>query len=191
MRLTSKGRYAVRAMLDLTFHSNGNPVRLQEISTRQQISLHYLEQLFRKLRTGRAVKSVRGPGGGYVLARSMDEITVKDILECVGENINPARDIMGLPSSGVEVKSNEGEAVRVDTTEFKLTRGFFENLGIIMQEYLTTTTLGDLSRKSREVNMNTEAVTSIEGIAAVAVESNPISSEISSVIRPSLGEVNQ
>ena len=58
MRLTSKGRYAVRAMLDLTTHSNGNPVRLQEISTRQNISLHYLEQLFRKLRNGQAVKSV-------------------------------------------------------------------------------------------------------------------------------------
>ena len=129
MRLTSKGRYAVRAMLDLTFHSNGNPVRLQEISTRQAISLHYLEQLFRKLRTGRAVKSVRGPGGGYVLARSMDEITVKDILECVGENINPAKDIMGVPSSGVEVKpAAEGEATRIDTTEFRLTKNFFENL---------------------------------------------------------------
>ena len=119
----------------------------------------------------------------------MDEITVKDILECVGENINPARDIMGLPSSGVEVKPTEGEAVKVDTTEFKLTRGFFENLGIIMQEYLTTTTLGDLSRKSRELNMNTEAVTNIEGIAAS--NDTSINNEIASVIRPSLGEVNQ
>ena len=91
MRLTSKGRYAVRAMLDLTFNSNGNPVRLQEISSRQSISLHYLEQLFRKLRTGKVVKSVRGPGGGYVLSRAMDEISVKDILECVGENINPLK----------------------------------------------------------------------------------------------------
>ena len=116
MRLTSKGRYAVRAMLDLTFHSSGNPVRLQEISTRQAISLHYLEQLFRKLRTGRVVKSVRGPGGGYVLARSMDEITIKDVLECVGENINPAKDILGNPSSGVEVRPTEGEAAKVNTT---------------------------------------------------------------------------
>ena len=189
MRLTSKGRYAVRAMLDLTFHSNGNPVRLQEISTRQQISLHYLEQLFRKLRTGRAVKSVRGPGGGYVLARSMDEITVRDILECVGENINPAKDIMGLPSSGVEVKTQaEGaEATKVDTTEFKLTKNFFENLGTIMQEYLTTTTLGDLSRKSRE--MNTSATETETAIFGANTEAN--TNDIASVIRPSLGEVNQ
>lgn len=190
MRLTSKGRYAVRAMLDLTFHSNGNPVRLQEISSRQAISLHYLEQLFRKLRTGRVVKSVRGPGGGYVLARSMDEISVRDILECVGENINPARDISGLPSSGVEVKTNEGETAKIDTTEFQLTRGFFENLGILMQEYLTTTTLGDLSRKSREININAEANTATTNTIG-AVAANETNNEIASVIRPSLGEINQ
>ena len=151
MRLTSKGRYAVRAMLDLTFHSNGNPVRLQEISTRQSISLHYLEQLFRKLRTGKVVKSVRGPGGGYVLARAMDEITVKDVLDCVGENINPARDILGIPSSGIEIMKDEsGNDINsvVDTKEFNLTKGYFENLGTIMQDYLATTSLGDLARKS-------------------------------------------
>jgi len=189
MRHTSKGRYAVRAMLDLTFHSNGNPVRLQEISTRQAISLHYLEQLFRKLRTGRAVKSVRGPGGGYVLARSMDEISIKDVLECVGENINPAKDISGLPSSGVESKSTEGENLKVNTTEFQLTRGFFENLGVLMTEYLGTTTLGDLSRKSREMNITNEATAINTGINTVETASN--SNDISSVIRPSLGEINQ
>ena len=137
MRLTSKGRYAVRAILDLTFNSNGRPVRLQEISERQKISLHYLEQLFRRLRKGSVVKSVRGPGGGYVLARSMDEISVKDVLISVGENINPARDLVG---SG-DTKS--------DTVEFILTKTYFENLGLIMQEYLTTTSVGDLIRKAR------------------------------------------
>jgi Rrf2 family iron-sulfur cluster assembly transcriptional regulator len=186
MRLTSKGRYAVRAMLDLTFNSNGNPVRLQEISNRQAISLHYLEQLFRKLRTGRVVKSVRGPGGGYVLARSMDEITVKDVLECVGENINPAKDISGNPSSGVDSKNNEdGSTVKVATTEFSLTRNFFENLGILMQEYLSTTTLGDLQRKSREINTNAPEVNT------AAVVETALNSEMSSAIRPTIGEINQ
>lgn len=191
MRLTSKGRYAVRAMLDLTFHSNGNPVRLQEISTRQAISLHYLEQLFRKLRTGRAVKSVRGPGGGYVLARSMDEISIKDILECVGENINPAKDISGLPSSGVEVKPVEGETVMIDTTEFSLTKGFFENLGVLMEEYLTTTTLGDLSRKSKEMNISNDTTATMNTISSITAEARTETNDISSVIRPSLGEINQ
>lgn len=203
MRLTSKGRYAVRAMLDLTFNSNGNPVRLQEISTRQAISLHYLEQLFRKLRTGRVVKSVRGPGGGYVLARSMDEISIKDVLECVGENINPARDISGNPSSGVESKTSaEGQAVKVDTAEFNLTRNFFQNLGILMQEYLTTTTLGDLQRKSREFNTNAPAANAVDAAAnainnaatASATSSMNTSADTTataSVIRPNIGEINQ
>ncbi|MBL7715760.1 MAG: Rrf2 family transcriptional regulator [Bdellovibrionales bacterium] len=137
MRLTSKGRYAVRAILDLTFNSNGRPVRLQEISERQKISLHYLEQLFRRLRKGTVVKSVRGPGGGYVLSRSMDEISIKDVLVSVGENINPARDLVG----STDIKS--------DTVEFLLTKTYFENLGLIMQEYLTTTSVGDLIRKAR------------------------------------------
>ena len=180
MRLTSKGRYAVRAMLDLTFNSNGNPVRLQEISSRQAISLHYLEQLFRKLRTGRVVKSVRGPGGGYVLARSMDEISIKDVLDCVGENINPARDILGVPSSGIELKTNADGSIDnavVDTTEFRLTKSYFENLGILMTEYLATTTLGDLQRKSREANINNNAADTNNANA--------------SSIRSSIGEVNQ
>lgn len=151
MRLTSKGRYAVRAVLDLTFNSNGRPVRLQEISERQSISLHYLEQLFRRLRKGTVVKSVRGPGGGYVLSRSMDEISVKDILVSVGENINPARDLVG---SG-DLKS--------DTVEFILTKTYFENLGLIMQEYLTTTSVGDLVRKARGTQEMPKAVgTSLE-----------------------------
>ncbi len=137
MRLTSKGRYAVRAILDLTFNSNGKPVRLQEISERQNISLHYLEQLFRRLRKGAVVKSVRGPGGGYVLARTMDDITVKEVLTSVGENINPAKDLVGTG----DLKS--------DTVEFVLTKTYFENLGVIMQEYLTTTSVGDLIRKAR------------------------------------------
>lgn len=137
MRLTSKGRYATRAILDLTFSSNGRPVRLQEISERQKISLHYLEQLFRRLRKGNVVKSVRGPGGGYVLARSMDEIMVKDVLVSVGENINPAKDLVGSD----DLKSN--------TLEFILTKTYFEQLGALMEEYLATTSVGDLVRKAR------------------------------------------
>jgi Rrf2 family iron-sulfur cluster assembly transcriptional regulator len=177
MRLTSKGRYAVRAMLDLTTHSNGNPVRLQEISTRQNISLHYLEQLFRKLRNGRAVKSVRGPGGGYVLARSMDEIAVKDILDCVGENINPARDIIGV------------EAEHSSTVEYQLSKGYFQNLGVIMEDYLKTTTLGDLVRKAKTVlEENQSANANNAKSFEAAAEST---SAFESVIRPSIGGINQ
>lgn len=183
MRLTSKGRYAVRAMLDLTTHSNGNPVRLQEISTRQNISLHYLEQLFRKLRNGQVVKSVRGPGGGYVLARAMDEITVKDVLDCVGENINPAKDIIGT------------EAEAANTVEFELSKNYFQNLGMIMKEYLSTTSLGDLVRKAKDIEITpreTEAPTAptTEHTAPSMTENNNIGG-VTSAIRSSIGEINQ
>jgi len=137
MRLTSKGRYAVRAVLDLTFHSNGRPVRLQEISERQKLSLHYLEQLFRRLRKGSVVRSVRGPGGGYILSRSMDEISIKDVLTSVGENINPARDLVGAQDA------------KTDTIEFILTKSYFESLGALMLESLTSTMIGQLVRKAR------------------------------------------
>jgi len=85
MKLTSRGRYSIQAILDLTNHSNGRAVRLTDIASRQKLSLHYLEQLFRKLRKGGVVKSVRGPGGGYVLAKSPTEITVETILQSVNE----------------------------------------------------------------------------------------------------------
>jgi Rrf2 family iron-sulfur cluster assembly transcriptional regulator len=176
-------------MLDLTLHSNGNPVRLQEISTRQNISLHYLEQLFRKLRNGQAVKSVRGPGGGYVLARPMDQISVKDVLDCVGENINPAKDILG------------SEAEVANTVEFHLSKNYFQNLGMIMREYLSTTSLGDLARKAKEVESQiqesaqvTETVTNtITGTEAPAAnnEMPAANNGMTSAIRSPIGEINQ
>jgi len=87
MRLTSKGRYAVSAMVDLVKHSDVGPVTLASISERQFISLSYLEQLFRRLREERLVTSVRGPGGGYRLARPASEIVVSDVIAAVNEPI--------------------------------------------------------------------------------------------------------
>jgi Rrf2 family transcriptional regulator, iron-sulfur cluster assembly transcription factor len=179
MRLTSKGRYAVRAMLDLTTHSNGNPVRLQEISNRQNISLHYLEQLFRKLRNGQAVKSVRGPGGGYVLARSMDQITVKDILDCVGENINPAKDILGT------------EAEAANTVEFHLSKNYFMNLGTMMSEYLSTTSLGDLVRKSKDIQIDQTNNNVAANATNTAQTATTTAAPAASAIRSPIGEINQ
>ncbi|MBT5331661.1 MAG: Rrf2 family transcriptional regulator [Porticoccaceae bacterium] len=88
MRLTTKGRYAVTAMLDLAMHGDGAPVSLSDISDRQGISLSYLEQLFSKLRQRSLVNSVRGPGGGYSLARIPDSISVAEIIEAVNESVD-------------------------------------------------------------------------------------------------------
>jgi Rrf2 family iron-sulfur cluster assembly transcriptional regulator len=88
MRLTTKGRFAVTAMIDLGLRSHAGPVALAAISQRQQISLSYLEQLFGKLRRHELVESTRGPGGGYSLGRSADQISVADIITAVDEPID-------------------------------------------------------------------------------------------------------
>jgi Rrf2 family iron-sulfur cluster assembly transcriptional regulator len=88
MRLTTKGRFAVTAMIDLGLRQNNGPVTLAAISQRQQISLSYLEQLFGKLRRHELVESTRGPGGGYTLGRKASEITVADIIVSVDEPID-------------------------------------------------------------------------------------------------------
>ena len=88
MRLTTKGRYAVTAMLDLALHGSDGPVSLADISGRQDISLSYLEQLFAKLRRNQLVTSVRGPGGGYRLSRDMTEIFVAQIVDAVNEAVD-------------------------------------------------------------------------------------------------------
>lgn len=88
MRLTTKGRYAVTAMLDLALHSHEGPISLAGISKRQEISLSYLEQLFAKLRQRELVSSVRGPGGGYKLSCAADDISVAQIIDAVNESID-------------------------------------------------------------------------------------------------------
>ena len=88
MRLTTKGRFAVTAMVDLAMRHGGGPVALAEISQRQKISLSYLEQLFGKLRRRGLVDSVRGPGGGYCLAKDMAQIVVSEIILAVDEPID-------------------------------------------------------------------------------------------------------
>ena len=88
MRLTTRGRYAVTAMLDLTLHAQDKPISLADISERQSISLSYLEQLFSRLRQSGLVSSVRGPGGGYHLGRASDGIFVAQIIDAVNESID-------------------------------------------------------------------------------------------------------
>ncbi len=91
MRLTTKGRYAVTAMLDLALHSEQGPVSLADISNRQGISLSYLEQLFAKLRRHKLVSSVRGPGGGYRLAERLEAISVAQVVDAVSESLDATR----------------------------------------------------------------------------------------------------
>ena len=91
MKLTTKGRYAVTAMLDLALHYEREPINLADISGRQAISLSYLEQLFSRLRKQGLVESARGPGGGYMLARPSTQITIADVVHAVDESVDATK----------------------------------------------------------------------------------------------------
>jgi len=132
VRLSTKGRYAVMAMVDLASHSGGKPVALADIADRQEISLSYLEQLFGKLRKGGLVKSVRGPGGGYLLAREPGETRVSDIIMAVDELIKATRCTPGSPSGCHLNKSR------------CMTHDLWEELGNQIYLYLSSVTVADI-----------------------------------------------
>ncbi|MDD9877932.1 MAG: Rrf2 family transcriptional regulator [Magnetovibrio sp.] len=132
MRLSTKGRYAVMAMVDLATQSDGRPVALADVAERQEISLSYLEQLFGKLRRGGLVKSVRGPGGGYLLSRSSSETRVSDIILAVDEPIKATRCSPGSPEG---CKSNKSRC---------LTHDLWEELGNHIYLYLSSVSLDDV-----------------------------------------------
>ena len=134
MRLTTKGRFAVTAMVDLGMRHGGGPVTLAEISGRQKISLSYLEQLFGRLRRRGIVDSVRGPGGGYCLAREMDALTVSEIILAVDEPIDATQ------CGGKENCKDEEKC---------LTHDLWANLNQRIFDYLGSVTLRQLVDNQR------------------------------------------
>ncbi len=129
MRLTTKGRYAVTAMLDLALHDGKGPISLADISERQGISLSYLEQLFAKLRKSGLVKSVRGPGGGYSLNRISSEIAVAQVVDAVNESVD---------ATGCQRKGN------CQSGEVCLTHHLWEDLSNQIHNFLSDISLQDL-----------------------------------------------
>ena len=129
MRLTTKGRFAVTAMIDLALRSGEGPVTLAGISERQKISLSYLEQLFGKLRRYNLVDSVRGPGGGYCLARPFEQISVADIVRAVDEPLDATQ------CGGKDNCKDE---------ELCMTHDLWATLNLKMYEYLSSVSLSDL-----------------------------------------------
>ena len=114
MKLSTKGRYSVMAMVDIAAHTAGKPIALADVAERQEISLSYLEQLFGKLRRGGLVKSVRGPGGGYLLSRSSEQTRISDIVIAVDE---PLRATRCVPGSPVGCARNSGRCLTHDLWE--------------------------------------------------------------------------
>ncbi|WP_027966049.1 Rrf2 family transcriptional regulator [Halomonas halocynthiae] len=132
MRLTTRGRYAVTAMLDLVLNHESHPVSLADISQRQQISLSYLEQLFARLRRGGLVNSVRGPGGGYLPAMPAASISIASIIDAVDESVDSTR-CGGL-----------SDCQQGDTC---LTHHLWSELSDEIHTYLTSVTLGSLAQR--------------------------------------------
>lgn len=139
MRLTTKGRFAVTAMIDLALRNHSGPVTLAAISERQNISLSYLEQLFGKLRRHELVDSVRGPGGGYVLARHSRDISVADVIFAVDEPMD-ATSCGGQENCNIGRNGREGKC---------MTHDLWATLSTKMIEYLDSVTLQDLVDQER------------------------------------------
>lgn len=137
MKLTSKGRYAVTAMLDITIHAVSGPVSLADISERQGISLSYLEQLFSRLRKHGLVNSVRGPGGGYRLGKCSTQIAVADVISAVNESVDATK------CSG-KGNCQDGEQC--------LTHSLWQGLSQRIEEFLQDISLSELVAK-RDVQM--------------------------------------
>ncbi|MCS3902140.1 Rrf2 family iron-sulfur cluster assembly transcriptional regulator [Methylohalomonas lacus] len=146
MRLTTKGRYAVTAMLDLALHRDRGPNTLADISKRQGISLAYLEQLFSRLRKSGLVYSARGPGGGYSLGRATTDISIADVIRAVDESVDATK-------CGGQ-KNCQGE-LRC------LTHDLWEDLSEQISQYLDSISLEDLVRKQavQQVSARQDTVT--------------------------------
>lgn len=135
MRLTTKGRFAVTAMIDLGLRQHHGPVTLAAISQRQDISLSYLEQLFGKLRRHELVASTRGPGGGYTMGRPMSEISVADVIYAVDEPLDATQ------CGGKENCDNDQRC---------MTHDLWANLNRVMVDYLDSVSLQQLVDEQRE-----------------------------------------
>jgi len=135
MRMSTKAQYAVRAMVNLNLHSGGSPVTLRDISLRESISLTYLEQLFVKLRRGKIVTSVRGPGGGYLLARPAQEIKVDEIIDSVEESLVP-----------VSCMDNKNGCACDDQC---VTHNVWHGLGERIRQFLASITLAELTEEAQ------------------------------------------
>lgn len=141
MRLTTKGQYAVRALVTLVLISDGGPVTLKEISKKEGISLHYLEQLFSKLRKGNIVRSVKGPGGGYVLSKDSKEIKVGEVIEMVEEPISPVACV------------DEGDGgASCNRSDICATRWLWAELGTKIKDFLNSVSVYDLYKEAIRKN---------------------------------------
>ncbi|MCW8955275.1 MAG: Rrf2 family transcriptional regulator [Gammaproteobacteria bacterium] len=146
MRLSTKGRYGVTAMMDLAIHDNAGPVTLADISQCQGISLSYLEQLFAKLRKNGLVEGVRGPGGGYRLSRPSDQISIAEIITAVDEKVD-------ITSCGQEGNCQDGERCLTHELWVELSNRLYEFLqGITLAQFANRPGIHELAIQRDKIN---------------------------------------
>jgi len=133
MKLTTKSRYAVTAMLDIAYHNKGNPISLPEIADRQNISLSYLEQLFSRLKKSGLVESIKGPGGGYMLSKGADDIVISEVIQAVDED---------LESTACNGKSN------CHNNHQCISHNLWQDLGTEIKNFLSDITLQQVISKN-------------------------------------------
>ena len=173
MRLTTKGRYAVTAMLDLSINSTDGPVNLSDISRRQDISLSYLEQLFAKLRRRELVSSVRGPGGGYLLGRKSSEIHVAEIIDSVNESLDTTK------------CQGKGDC---QLGEICLTHHLWQDLSDQIHAFLSGISLADLVNK-REIGLIARnQISRIDRLNIEGLKSGPLNERMNSRLKENLQE---
>jgi Rrf2 family transcriptional regulator, iron-sulfur cluster assembly transcription factor len=179
MRLTTKGRFAVTAMLDLALSAKTSPMTLSAIAERQRISLSYLEQLFAKLRRAELVESVRGPGGGYFLGRSAAEISVADIIIAVEEQMD-SRQCEGRENCRRQVNGTDkssGETAR-ESSGRCMTHDLWESLNENVIQFLSGVTLDDLVQKQHARSANAAANPVVLHGALASVSGKPTESRV-------------
>jgi Rrf2 family iron-sulfur cluster assembly transcriptional regulator len=146
MRLSTKGRYGVTAMMDLAIHDNAGPVTLADISQCQGISLSYLEQLFAKLRKSGLVEGVRGPGGGYRLSRKADQISIADIISAVDEKVD-------ITNCSKEGNCQDGERCLTHELWIELSNRLYEFLeGITLDQFVNRPGIHELAIQRDKIN---------------------------------------
>jgi len=140
MKLTTKGRYAVAAILDIALRKKVMPISLAHIALKQNISISYLEQIFAKLRVAGLVKSMKGPGGGYMITRSLNQISIKEVIDAVGEKLE-------MTKCGKDpLKSCVTKGIKCSTHDL------WEELGNKINGYLRSISIADLISKHYDIS---------------------------------------
>jgi Rrf2 family transcriptional regulator, iron-sulfur cluster assembly transcription factor len=143
MRLSTKSRYGVRAIFDIAYYADGLPMQIKKISKRQGITPRYLEQIFQKLKRAGIVKSIRGPKGGYILARKPDQITIRNVIQAVDESIEP-----------VLCAGTKGRRGRCRRENHCVAQIIWREAGDRLGKYFDSITLGKMCQMAEELGID-------------------------------------